>query len=78
MSQQKKIDEAIEELFREYKANGRAAIERLRERNPVLYLELVKSLFPDEFEINVEEYLADLPDDEIKRLQAIAARLQAH
>jgi hypothetical protein len=64
----------------DWEQNGPAAIERVRERSPAVYLRIVASLVPKEFTFGGDSNeLEELTDEELKaRLLAVFEEVQSH
>jgi hypothetical protein len=76
-----KLSEAfLDALCADYEAHGKAAIERMRETNPVAYLRMIASLLPKEFHVEATRSPLEGLTLEQKRERAIvlARRLGLH
>lgn len=63
-SRNKLGEQFIADLHEDWKANGSAAIARVREEKPDQYLKVVASILPKELNVNTNP-LGDISDDEL-------------
>ena len=68
----KLLEAFAHKLFEDFNSNGQAAIQWVRNNNPIAYLRLVAGLNPDREQTN---FLMGLTDDELERLIAIVREL---
>ena len=64
-------EEFLAELYNDFEANGKAAIERVREEDPAAYLRAIVSVLPKKLKIDRRPDagpLSDLADEELRAL----------
>jgi len=73
-----KLGEAfLEDMLVDWQANGKVAIERVRDEKPDQYLKVVASILPKELNVKVSE-LDELSDEQLERqLANVVAQLAA-